>query len=455
MSGTTGDPEAAPKELWLRAFGDGEPQGGDAVVTGPDGSVYVSGLFRGSFTMDGAPVAAEGDQTDILLAKLNPDGDATWARTLHIEGGVSPTPYLRRFDDGDLLVAGAFPDALDLGGAVLQKKGSGLFDLFVARFDEDGALVWGSNFGGEEQTLTGVAVDAMGNIVLSGMFAGELSFGAEALAASGDGPAPFLVKLSGDGDLLWNHAFTLETTQGGTQDYRAGADAQGNVYLAGGPFDESLDLGGGAMTSSASAGDMFLAKFDPSGQFQWNESFPVQASALSDVELVVDPGGSAWLAGAVNNGSITFGDGVVVDSGGNKLGVYVASFDPSGQLLRALGIAGTGTVSVGDLTSDRSGGVVLEGLYNGAVELGPVSLSNDHPLHGFSTDRFIARIDSDGELRWGVTITGGPLGNSAVHVSSEHDILWTGAFRGQMQLGALSASEAGKFDLFVARLGAG
>jgi hypothetical protein len=95
----------------------------------------------------------------------------------------------------------------------------------------------------------GVAVDSGSNVLVTGYFSGPVDFGGGSLASAGDHDI-FVVKLATDGSLLWSKRF-------GGPDRDQGQGLA--VTPTGDSFGETMDFGGGPLTSAGSS-DVFVLK---------------------------------------------------------------------------------------------------------------------------------------------------------------------------------------------------
>ena len=462
---TTEEPAASAHPKWLRGFGDGDGQVGTTVASAPDGSVVVAGMVLGSFAMDGVMVANLAGGPDLVLAKLSPAGKVLWARVFASDLVVGPAPTeLAVLDSGDILLGGTFAEALDLGdGPIAAKSKSSRSDIFVARFDAGGELLWTRTFGGDQQALSRMTADAQGNILLSGSFQGALSFGGAPLNSPAGEQDPFVVKLAGTGDLLWNRTFHLETVLGSVwgDSPMAGSDAQGNVYVAGDHFSGELDPGGVKLVGEGALEDAYLAKYDPEGALVWARNFPKQGTEglIRVDDLVVQADGTAWLGGDLfeePSGSIAFGGGAIAGDCGVATCVFLGAVAADGQPLRALTLRGTDQLALSRMTSDRAGGLILAGYFTGTVVLGPHTLANGYlPRDEYLSDKFVARLDASGTPLWALPLvpSDGSASLRAVSVDSAQRVAVTGLFfPDHLTLGPMSVMSAGKGDLFVAQI---
>ncbi|MBL0096296.1 MAG: hypothetical protein IPP46_07150 [Bacteroidetes bacterium] len=117
--------------------------------------------------------------------------------------------------------------------------------------------------------------DGSGNIYVTGRFDGTCDFdpGAGTVNKTSAGSSDiYIAKYSSAGNLIW------AISTGGTgldRGYCLDVDATGNIYLAG-TFAGTVDLDPGPGTSthiSAGGTDMFVAKYDSSGNFVWSKAF--------------------------------------------------------------------------------------------------------------------------------------------------------------------------------------
>ena len=143
--------------VWQKTWGTEGGEGGDGVAVAQDGSVYVAGVGPRSGAIVGA---------DVVLLKINPDGDLVWQRTyaageiVDARGGVTVAP------DNSVYVAGTLQGS---------KGNSVVVDAILLKFTPDGSLEWDRGWGGRDgDEAGGVAVASDGTVFLAGSTA---SFG--------------------------------------------------------------------------------------------------------------------------------------------------------------------------------------------------------------------------------------------------------------------------------------
>lgn len=138
----------------VRSYGSAATIG--ALVPDADGGVFVAGSFSGVIGFGGSagkPLASSGSA--LFFAKLDPNGDASWAKHFVGSGNLDAT----RWDTGYALTVRG--DLFDLG------LGRWLGGQAVARVEADGSIAWAKQLGRYLGNLgsSPVAVLATGELV--------------------------------------------------------------------------------------------------------------------------------------------------------------------------------------------------------------------------------------------------------------------------------------------------
>jgi hypothetical protein len=330
---------------------------------------------------------------------------------------------------GNAYVAGFFSAPISFGNTNLSPVG--FIDAFVAKYDPRGVCVWARRPGGRS-----LALDPAGNVLVSGEYFGTVAFG-PTVATSAGGADIFLLKYDNAGTLLWSRQF------GGTQDdngTRVATDTAGNIYLAG-DFRQSVAFGTNTLTS-AGGSDFYLLKFDPSGALLWARQAG-GAGNESNVRVAVDAAGNALVTGAFQ-GTAAFGTNTLVSLGGND--VFIAKFDPAGNVLWARQAGGSGDDSGNELTVGPAGSVFVAGEFTGVAGFGGTNLNG---LGG--TDAFVAQYDAAGALvrLWQVGSAGEDRARG-VGVDAAGNVHVHGEFTGTLTYRGLPVTSiGGGRDLFV------
>ena len=254
-----------------------------------------------------------------------------------------------------------------------------------------------------EPDITEMVVDASDNVYLTGYFEGQVDFDPSAstalLTASGSDDI-FIAKYDPEGDLLWVYRLGAA---GRDQATGMVIDGSANLYICGYfeetvDFDPS-----GTSVNLASKGftDGFVAKFNSSGQFQWAQQIggtsPDAAKAI-DNEL----NGGVYVTGYFQ-GTVDFdpGTGTNSKSSNGLLDAFVVKFNSSGTYQSAFTFGGTFSEAPTDIAMDCCGSYIfLTGEFNSTnADFDPGSGTYLMSTNG-SLDVFLAKFGAQGQFYW-------------------------------------------------------
>src|SRR5207237_311506 len=194
---------SAGAPLWSRRIGDSFSNSGNAVAVDPSGNIDVTGAFSGPADFGGGALTSAG--VDIFLAKLSPTGGHVWSRRFgsalatHAGNGVACD------GSGNVLVTGSFENSIDLGGG--WARSFARKDIFVAKYSPAGAYLWSRLAGGiSDDAGRGIAVDASGQVAVTGIFQAAVNFGTGSLISAGRTDI-FVARYAADGTPLGAQRF--------------------------------------------------------------------------------------------------------------------------------------------------------------------------------------------------------------------------------------------------------
>jgi hypothetical protein len=359
------------------------------------GNVWLTGTTRSTIVPPQAQAPYQTTPpgaTDVFVAELSiqQSGQASLLYWGYLGGANSDYGGPIAVDDaGNVYLAGStYSDDFPVTANALQSTNTGLQDVFVAKLnpqaDGKASLVYGTFFGGTDyDTATALTVDATGNIIVTGYTASK--------AIASIVPGTYLAYQQGGWDafiLKVNPAAAagtaplLATFYGGTStDVANGVavDASGAIYISGYTMSDNLPLAGNSYRSTYSgAGDLFVAKFDPTKS---GLDMLVYASYLGGSKLNVSTGMALDAAGGVWLTGYTFSDDFPVTpnayqtafAGGQSDAFLVRlnlSAPPAGFLTYSTYFGGSG--------ADVGYGLALAG--SGKVAIAGYTFSDNLPL---------------------------------------------------------------------------
>jgi hypothetical protein len=310
------------------------------------------------------------------------------------------------------------------GQFLLSRTGEVSFD--VTKYDHgkplviDPTLAYSTFLGGSaDEAANGLAVDASGNIYLTGSTtsADFPTVPLQSPAGSGD---CFVAKISADGSAL-DYASYLG---GNSVDYcnGIGVDAAGNAYVAGSTYSTDFPVKNAFQSASAGAGDAFVAKINSDGSLGYSTYL---GGSLSDsaASIVVDSTGMAYVAGSTESAdfpirfalqSVHGGAGFEIYS--PNLDAFVSKIDPSGALVFSTFLGGSNFYSQGDdyalrVALDPAGNIYVGGGTSSSdfptKNAAQPALANIPTSGGGDYDAFVTKISGDGSTLLYSTYLGG------------------------------------------------
>ena len=420
------------------AFGDSAIQTGLATTIDKSGNILVAGAHGGVIDFGGGPLTSPGGD-NAFLAKFTTGGQYTWAKTFG-DGKGQSISGVGVDGMGNVYVTGNFTGTIDFGGATLTATGTLFTDIFLAKLGPDGSHIWSQRFGDENaQNALSLAVDGAGNVIIAGYFQNVVNFGGGDLTSAGMFDM-FVAKYNSSGAHQWSRRFG-DAAQ--SQYARAvTADAAGNIYVAG-EITGSIDFGGGAM-SVTTAKSALVAKLDGLGNASWVKLANGDANSESVAySVAVGPNGEVAAGGYFKN---------KFDLGGTST-TSVGTDDAFITLFSGAG-AHTLTKTFGDSEQQRvtsvgfapNGEVYATGDFSGAIDFETGMAVTSTGL----SDGFLVRLNANGCPAWLKTFTGAmaQLPQALAVDPTTAGVVVTGQFIGSTDFGTGVTMSAG-IDAFV------
>ena len=366
------------KVLWAKRAGGPNADEGRAIAATRQGAISVTGSFKDTADFDSVTANSAGRE-DIFVAQYGSSGRGRWIKSA---GGAASDAGLSIATDtsGNSLVTGFFSGVARFGGDAanpITLTGAGETDIFIAKYDTTGKLLWAKRAGGAAaDTGKGLAVDQAGNAYLTGVFAGAASFGAKTLTSSG--PADiFIAKYDQAGQLLW-----IDQAGGSSHDGGAGVavDAAANCYVTG-TMADTVRFDGETMRNS-NEGDVFLAKYDSAGALLWSKRAGGPANDHAE-SVAVDAMGTSYVTG-VFSGTASFGPDTLKSAAGSD--IFLARYDEDGNLLWASQGGEKGMKEAARIAVHKSSRVILTtGRFSGETIFGTKPLTSAGAADVFAT----------------------------------------------------------------------
>lgn len=354
-------------------------------------------------------------------------------------GGTSSDYSYDMYTDisGNCYITGYFYGTAVMGDSTLTSSGS--CDIYAAKLDTEGNWLWVRRAGSTGADIgLGITADSSGNILITGTFQDTVAFGTTQLVTSGEDDI-FVAKLDSNGNWLW------ATGAGGISfdsSYEIAADSGCNYYITG-YFADVANFGSTSLTSSGTD-DIFIAKLDSSGIWQWARRAG-GSEYDSGKALGLDSGGIIYAIGKFRN-TADFGSDTMTSNGYED--IFIAKLDSNGNWLGTTRTGGTGSDLGNDLVFDSSGNCYLTGYFSGTLSFGANTVTSLGNL-----DIFAAKMDASGNWLW-ASRAGGTLADYGykIDLDSNGKVYLTGKFKSSADFGTDVLTSSGVFDAFIAGL---
>lgn len=170
--------------LWAKRAGGSGGDFGQGISSLSDDSTVVTGYFLGTATFgEGDPnqtILTSAGGYDIFIARYNSDGALIWAKRA---GGTSGDigNGITTLSDNSVVVTGEFRDTATFGEGEVNETvliSAGNLDMFVARYNTNGTLLWAKHSGGSSREH-GLAITTLSDnsTVVTGWFEDTATFG--------------------------------------------------------------------------------------------------------------------------------------------------------------------------------------------------------------------------------------------------------------------------------------
>ncbi len=419
--------------------GYGHSVNGNALVLDGAGNTYVFGDFTGQARFGDITLTSVGGH-DLFLAKLDTSGRYLWVR--QAGGSDGDSGVAARMDGaGNLYVAGGFNNTTTLGDTILSSAGQ--TDVYVAKLDADGNFLWARRAGGSGyDDAVALALDAAGNVHVTGTFVGPAEFGGITVAAPeggyyGNGTL-FLAKLDADGNFL--RASAVATA------YPAAlaADGAGNVYLTG-QINGPTAFGSTTLSPGRTGQAGFVSRLDADHNFLWTR--PIGDGGTGHA-VAVDAAGNVFITGSANG--VTHLGKIAFDSGGSRYypEMFLAKLDAGGEFLWARRMGGVNYYhSRSGLAVDGSGAAYWFNNFYGALN------TRDATLYGYYAPLLVSKVDASGRTVW--TRQAGGEYQRAIAVDAVGNVHLLGRFSNSARFGDALITSAGGgsyYNTFIVRM---
>ena len=402
--------------------------------------------------------------------------DFTWAADF--EGDNSWVTAMTVDSDGNTYTAIVITETVDFDPGPANYPVTGWVEgiTVIQKLDVNGNFIWAKEFveSGDGDGIIGngmevqsIAIDATGNILLTGNTSGRIDYdpGDEEYYADEIGSIYydiFILKLNEEGELDW-----VQTLGGDCAD--KGIDIQtdyaGDIVVTG-TFCLTVDFNDDIEIDELTAGgvegsDVFVLKLTESGEFIWVRS--VESDFFDEVfDLEIDKNNNLFIGGFyTNSADFNVGDDEYILTSEGVQESFLLKLDATGTYDWVITISGPSYGKVTSISLDSEGDIYTTGSFSGEdIDFDPGVGEFNLSAVGQS-DLFITKYATTGDLIWAKKI-GGELSdrNALIEISAINTVYITGNYGADIDVDPSGAEyilehttgDGDNYDMFIATL---
>ena len=391
--------------------------------------------------------------------------NSTFSQQVSWISKIEYSNWLSQYDiitnpNGNTCITGQLVGDALIGNNFISSNGNAAF--YMASYNSQGVVDWlkqSNQIGYSFARGVKLGLDNNGDIYVGGIFFGHVNFDADTVQSVGPWAAAddiFIAKYSPQGNLKWIR------TAGGIQsdDLTAIAvDSSGNVYVAGTYFSDSIYFGNFLLHNSSLSQELFLAKLDSSGTWQWakqTHSSGIFQPVVFVTDMCITADDNIILLGTFSSDTVQFDSTHFCTSNSMIYGNvnYIARYDLNGNVQNAFLID---TIYFNNLhpqaiAKDSAGNYYLTGYFLDTVAIGPNIFQN--PSNGNSR-LFLAKYDLVDNVIWVkqffTSIPSVYANSRDINIHNGTDIFITGNFNSSLQLDTITLTGGGSDKCFIAQ----
>jgi gliding motility-associated-like protein len=384
----------------------------DAVDNNDD--AFYTGSFSGhSIYFGNTSLFSTSNQSDFIV-KYDVHGNFQWAKNgqeLENFGTLVGNAVAADWNN-NVIETGTFSDSVAFGPFKLISAPNQ--SPFLVKYDVNGNVLWAVMPTHLNSSAQGnyVASDTINNMWEIGTFQDSISFGNTQLHSNNQ--SAYLVKYNSSGNVIWARQIVTHNNGSATGNCVA-VDDSGNAYISG-QMSDSLYFGSiGISSHPFNQGQIYLAKYDSSGNCKWAVNIPADWGG-TPTPVAVDHSGDVYISAQFSNNFTLAGTNLAANAGGCSNSM-LAKFDHVGNAIwalcaRVVSVAEVCVIVESSVATDKCNNVYWSGIVSDTFALGHVYItepgSNTNIGRPFT---YIVKMDSNGNAIGGAGLTNQNYGN--------------------------------------------
>ena len=410
---------------WLKGIGGaGNDESFDITLT-PNGNQVISGLFSYGVDFDVSVLSSVGE-TDAFVAYTDGLGNVIWVK--QFGGTGADAAYANAVDGGgNVYVAGYYSGTMTVDGTTLSST-SASQDVFLAKLDPSGNLLWIRDFGGTDHDfLNDLAIDDNNNVVITGMFKQTVTIGSQTYNSVWDPEENessydiFIAKYDPNGTVLWS-----KHGQAKHEDRGMGLDINSDHEIVViGQFSDTLIFDNVYNNQVYNSG--FVMLLDSDGDELWMQKMSASVCIPYDVKFHEDS--LIYVTGDFTGQLTVFTNPFTTTTSNFQNKIFVTKLDHLGNVIWLENDGSDSRLSSRGIAIDDDGNSYLSGYFQCRLDEYSQQYGEGVFYSAGRRDVFITRYSPDGVRDWEKHFGGhGDDVAWGVAISSENEPIITGAF---------------------------
>ena len=381
---------------WLDGAGGTTNDEALDVAVDPTGDYYSTGYFTTTATFGTYSLNSSGN-SDIFIAKYSAAGIVQWA--VKAGGPGADRGYSIKTDDaGNLYITGYYYGTATFGATSISSVSS-TQDVFIAKYDNTGTLIWVRSVGGtDSETGYGITPDNLGNVIVTGQFKGTATFGSIVLTSVTNPLTSlpsfdiFTVKYDASGNFLWVEQGRAKYDDRGLD---VAVDLADNIFVVG-QFSDTIQFD--VTHNNAVMNSGYLMKYDASGNEQWF----VKMSALQTIlySVAIDQANNVLITGDFKGNLGIFTTPMTYSTSAFLNKIFIAKFSNTGNLLWVENDGSDSEVTSKSIALDANGDAYIAGLFKCKFDEYSQTLGTGYFYSSGYRDVFVTKYSSSGARQW-------------------------------------------------------
>lgn len=382
---------------------------------------------------------------DVFVAKFNNSGVPLWA----IRFGGTTMDYgnsIALGADGSIYVTGYFQNQITINGTTYSSFG--FRDMFVTKISQTGNIEWFQHGGGDFAYGYRIDVNSNGYVALTGSYYTFMQFSGSTQTITNYNSwdlDAFIALYNNLGELVWAKSGGGEY---GDEGKGIKIDDNGKVFCTGTFYGPAL-FGPYTLESPAYSSHFYLLKLDIDGNYLFANSYGSTSGgeqAFSGLET--DNAGNIFIGGIYYAPTFQFGSDILQNTNEGYFECFIVKIDPAGNPVWGRSGGGMGMDYLRGLAVDNQGNCYISGNFEETAHFGSFTLN----VVG-NTDAFAVKYDPNGNALWTMQ-AGGPSTDisECISVNQNNEVFVGGYFYESVNFGSILLNSVSQQDFFIAKI---